>query len=65
MFDAESHSEKWAFSTKKAENLRTFAKQKRYTAQEITAFEISQLHPHRAETEAFIHSVFIRRMAQM
>jgi hypothetical protein len=37
---------------------RSFARQKRYTMQEITAFIVHPQHPHRAEVEAFIHEVF-------
>jgi len=47
-----------AFYAEKAYDLRAFASLKRYTMQEITAFEVNESHPHRAEVETFIHNVF-------
>ena len=48
------------FYANKAYDLRTFAKPKRYTMQEITAIDVNQSHPQRAEVEAFIYKVFER-----
>ena len=46
------------FYAERAYDLRAFASLKRYTMQEITAFEVTASHPHRAEVETFIHNVF-------
>lgn len=49
-----------AFFADAAYDLRTFAKPKRYTMQEIKAYEIDARHADRAEVEAFIAQVFYR-----
>jgi len=46
------------FYADQAYDLRAFAKPKRYTLQEITAFEVGQAHADRHEVEAFIAEVF-------
>lgn len=46
------------FSAEKAYELCTFDKQKRYTIQQITAHNVDERHPRRAEVEAFIYQVF-------
>ncbi len=58
MLDAIGGTGSQAFHAEMAYDLRAFAKQKRYTMQEITAFVVHPMHPHRAEVEAFIHQVF-------
>ncbi len=60
MFNESNYSNGQAFCAEKAYDLRAFAKQKRYTMQEITAFEVHQYHPDRANVEAFIYEVFYR-----
>jgi hypothetical protein len=60
MFNEANQSNTQAFYAKRAYDLRAFAKPKRYTMQEISAFEISATHPDRAEVEAFIAEVFYR-----
>lgn len=49
-----------AFFAEAAYDLRIFAKPKRYTLQEIKAYEINATHADRAEVEAFIAEVFYR-----
>lgn len=46
------------FSAEKAYDLCAFDKQKRYTIHQITAHELDERHPNRAEVEAFIYQVF-------
>jgi hypothetical protein len=60
MFNQENYADTQAFYAEKAYDLRAFAKPKRYTMQEISAFEVSTTHPDRAEVEAFIAEVFYR-----
>jgi hypothetical protein len=47
-----------AFYAERAYDLRVFAKPKRYTLQEINAFEINATHSDRIEVENFIAAVF-------
>ncbi len=60
MFNETAYSNAETFYAEKAYSLRAFAKPKRYTLQEITAFEVHQTHADRREVEAFIHAVFYR-----
>ena len=60
MFNEASYSNTQVFYAEKAYDLRAFAKPKRYTMQEITAFEVHQTHAERQEVEAFIAEVFYR-----
>ena len=60
MFNQENHSNTQAFYAEKAYDLRAFAKPKRYTMQEISAFEVNTTHSDRAEVETFIAEVFYR-----
>lgn len=60
MFNEASNANATIFYADKAYDLRAFAKPKRYTLQEITAFEVGQAHADRAEVEAFIAEVFYR-----
>lgn len=60
MFNEASDTNAQIFYADKAYDLRAFAKPKRYTLQEITAFEVGQAHADRAEVEAFIAEVFYR-----
>lgn len=60
MFNETSYSNTLVFYADKAYDLRAFAKPKRYTMQEITAFEVHQTHADRQEVEAFIAEVFYR-----
>lgn len=46
------------FYANQAYDLRTFAKPKRYTMQEIIAIAVGVTHAQRAEVEAFIYRVF-------
>lgn len=46
------------FYADKAYSLRTFAKPKRYTVNEISAYGVDGNHPDRAEVESFIAEVF-------
>lgn len=46
------------FYAERAYDLRSFAKPKRYTMDEISAFEIDVTHPDRAEVESFIADIF-------
>ncbi len=58
MLEAAAYAGSKTFHAKMAYDLRVFAKQKRYTMQEITAYVVDAAHPQRAEVEAFIHQVF-------
>ena len=60
MFNDSSNAIAPIFYADKAYDLRAFAKPKRYTLQEITAFEVHQAHADRLEVEAFIAEVFYR-----
>jgi hypothetical protein len=58
MYRDTSPSNTDTFYADKAYSLRTFAKPKRYTVNEISAFEVDVNHPDRAEVESFIAEVF-------
>lgn len=60
MFNEASNTNTQVFYADKAYDLRAFAQSKRYTLQEITAFEVHQTHANRQEVEAFIAEVFYR-----
>lgn len=60
MYSEASHSNTQTFHAEKAYDLRAFAKPKRYTMRQISAFEVSTAHPDRAEVEAFIAEIFYR-----
>jgi Thermostable hemolysin len=60
MLNEAGYSNTQVFYAEKAYDLRAFAKQKRYTMQQITAFEIHQNNPQRLEVEEFICGVFYR-----
>jgi hypothetical protein len=60
MFNHANDSNTQVFYAEKAYDLRAFAKPKRYTLQEITAFEVDVTDPDRAEVESFIADVFYR-----
>lgn len=60
MFNHAIDSNTPTFYAEKAYDLRAFAKPKRYTLEEITAFEIDMAHPDRGEVESFIADVFYR-----
>lgn len=60
MFNEASDTNSQVFYADKAYDLRAFAKPKRYTLQQITAFEVHETHQDRQEVEAFIYAVFYR-----
>lgn len=60
MYNQASYPNTQTFYAEKAYDLRAFAKPKRYTMRQISAFEVNASHPDRAEVEAFIAEIFYR-----
>lgn len=58
MFEKVDQLNTSVFYAERAYDLRSFAKPKRYTMDEISAFEVDLTHPDRAEVESFIADIF-------